>query len=118
MHYDKLVENAVFLVSKAQVKAANKQYSNVKNDYEITFDPDTSIVAVIVNYLKQCADNSVPGIRYDPTLIGNLMSVEKNMNVGNFFVIDSVDIIAIVKETGNLSELVSKTTQKPVCLGF
>jgi hypothetical protein len=52
MHYDKLVENAVFLVSKAQVKAANKQYSNVKNDYEITFDPDTSIVAVIVNYLK------------------------------------------------------------------
>jgi hypothetical protein len=46
------------------------------------------------------------------------MSVEKDMNVGNFFVIYSVDIIAIVKETGNLSELVSKTTQKPVCLGF
>lgn len=57
-HYDKLEENRVcillikqvYMISKAQIKAANKQYSNVQNDYEITFDNDTSIVAVMKIY--------------------------------------------------------------------
>lgn len=33
-------------------------------------------------------------------------------------VVDLVDIIAVVKETGPISELVSKTTQKPVFWGI
>jgi replication factor A1 len=27
----------VYLISRCQVKAANKQYSKIKNDYELTF---------------------------------------------------------------------------------
>ena len=45
-HFDTLVENGVYYISKGQIKAANKQYSNVKNDYEMTFDSDTSVTVV------------------------------------------------------------------------
>lgn len=36
----------VYFISKAQIKLARKQYSTVKNDYEISFDNNTQIELV------------------------------------------------------------------------
>ena len=45
-----LLTRQVYYISKAQIKAANKQYSNVQNEYEMTLEADTSIVPVSVFY--------------------------------------------------------------------
>ena len=37
MFYDMIQVGKVFLISNCQVKAANKQYSKLRNDYELTF---------------------------------------------------------------------------------
>jgi replication factor A1 len=41
--YDLLELDRVFYVSRCQLKAANKQYSKLENDYEMTFSNDTVI---------------------------------------------------------------------------
>ena len=44
LFYDMLVVDQVYIISKAQIKAANKRYSS--NDYEMTLDPSTDISLV------------------------------------------------------------------------
>lgn len=41
-----LMEHQVYDVSKGTIKVANKMYSNVANDYEMTIDMNTSISVV------------------------------------------------------------------------
>ena len=33
----------VYYISQAQLKAANKQYTSIKNDYEMTFSQNTTV---------------------------------------------------------------------------
>lgn len=51
MFYDLLVEGSVYLISKAAIKTANKQYSTVNNDYEMTIDTNTIISLVFKDLL-------------------------------------------------------------------
>ena len=44
--YDLLQENQVYYISKCRVVIAKKQFSNVNNDYELTFEKDTEIEKV------------------------------------------------------------------------
>jgi replication factor A1 len=46
MFYSILEEGQVYQISGCSLKAANKQFSNVKNDYEMTIDTNSSIVLV------------------------------------------------------------------------
>jgi replication factor A1 len=48
MFYDLLQENQAYLISKGTIKAANKQFSNVNNDYEMTLDVNTQIRMVFL----------------------------------------------------------------------
>jgi replication factor A1 len=45
-YYNVLQENKVFYISKAKVNIAKKQFSSLKNEYEITFERDTEIEEV------------------------------------------------------------------------
>lgn len=45
--YEVLQEGQVYYVSKARIGFAKKQFSNLSNDYEITFERDTEIEKVI-----------------------------------------------------------------------
>ena len=89
--------NKVYYVSKAAVKIAKKQYSNVQNDYEISFD-NSSLV-------EPCLEDSdsIPSIKYNFVPIQSITDFEKDTNI---------DVIGIVKECGDLAEIVSKTTQR------
>ncbi|KAF2088411.1 replication factor rfa1 [Saccharata proteae CBS 121410] len=97
MLYDVVQEGSVYYISNCSVKLAKKQFSNVNNDYELTFQND-SIVE------KAEDQDSVPQVRFNFTGIGDLQSVEPN---------STIDTIGILKEVGETSEITSKTTGKP-----
>lgn len=58
------------------MKQANKQYSHLKNDYELTFNHDTQVV--------ECLDGNigVPEIKYDFVKIKNIAEKETNSFIG------------------------------------
>lgn len=96
--YDLFQEGSVYYISSpCRVQIAKKQFSNLNNDYELTFERDTIV--------EKAEDQSnVPQIRFNFTSIGDLQSVEKDT---------TTDIIAVIKEVGQTSQITSKTTNKP-----
>jgi replication factor A1 len=96
--YEMLQEGGVFYISSpCQVKMAKKQFSQLNNDYELTFERDTKI--------EKAEDASdVPQVSYNFTSIGDLQSVEKDT---------TIDTVGILKEVGEVSEATSKATGKP-----
>jgi len=65
----------VFYISKGSLKTANKQYSSVKNDYEMYLNSDTAI--------ELCTDKcDLPTIQYNFINIGDLENVDKDTMVG------------------------------------
>ncbi|KAJ5355343.1 Replication factor A protein 1 [Penicillium cataractarum] len=98
MLYDLFQEGGVYYISSpCRVQIAKKQFSNVNNDYELTFERDTLVE-------KAEDQNDVPQIRFNFTTIGDLQSVEKDT---------TTDVIGILKEIGETSQIVSKGTGKP-----
>ncbi|KAF7719189.1 Replication factor A DNA-binding subunit [Penicillium ucsense] len=98
MLYDLFQEGGVYYISSpCRVQIAKKQFSNLNNDYELTFERDTLV--------EKAEDQSdVPQIRFNFTTIGDLQSVEKDT---------TTDVIGILKDIGETSQIVSKGTGKP-----
>ncbi|OOO04504.1 Replication factor-a protein 1 Rpa1 [Aspergillus oryzae] len=98
MLYDVFQEGSVYYISSpCGVKLAKKQFTNLNNDYELTFERDT-----VVEKAEDQAD--VPQIRFSFTTIGDLQSVEKDT---------TIDVIGVLKEVAEVSQIMSKTTNKP-----
>ena len=96
--YELLQEGQVYYISTpCRVQLAKKQFSNLPNDYELTFDRDTVIE-------KAEDQSSVPQVRFNFVNIQELQDVEKDA---------TVDVIGVLKEVQDVSQIVSKTTQKP-----
>lgn len=96
--YPLLKEGHVYYVSKAKVNIARKKFSNLSNEYEIAFDRDTQI--------SECADaNDVPDIKFNFTALDNLDGVEPKQ---------TCDVIGIVEQVGDVTEITSKASQKPI----
>lgn len=67
----------MYYFTKGNLKTANKQFSAVKNDYEITFTNDTSIIP--------CEDaQHLPSVQFDFVSIGDLENVNKDSIVGEW----------------------------------
>lgn len=96
--YDLFQENSVYYISSpCRVTFAKKQFSNLPNDYELHFEKDTSVE-------KAEEQDGVPQVRYNFTTISDLQSVEKDA---------TIDIIGVLKDIGETSQITSKTTSKP-----
>ena len=96
--YDLFQEGGVYYItSPCRVNMAKKQFSNLNNDYELMFERDT-----LVEKAEEQSD--VPQVRFNFTTISQLQNVEKDT---------TIDTIAILKEVGETSQIVSKTTSKP-----
>ncbi len=96
--YDIINEGSVYFISSpCRVQIAKKQFSNLSNDYELSFEKDTVVE-------KADEQNDVPQVRYNFTTIADLQSVEKDT---------TIDIVGILKDVGETSQIVSKTTSKP-----
>ncbi|KAF9887566.1 Replication factor A protein 1 [Aspergillus nanangensis] len=96
--YDLFQEGGVYYISSpCRVQIAKKQFSNLNNDYELTFERDTVV--------EKAEDQSdVPQVRFNFTTIGDLQSVEKDT---------TTDVIGVLKDAGEINQIVSKTTSKP-----
>lgn len=65
----------MYYFSKGTLKTANKQYTAVKNDYEITFTNETSVVP--------CDDaQHLPSVQFDFVSISDLENTPKDSIVG------------------------------------
>jgi replication factor A1 len=90
--YDMLEVDKVYYITKCTLKPANKQYSKLNNDYEMTVGNETVI--------QECTDASaIPAIKYNFVPINDIA----NMEAGGF-----VDVIGICKEAADLVNLTSK----------
>lgn len=94
--YETLTIDNVYYVSKATLKTANRQYSKIDNDYEMTFGNDTMI--------ETCHETeNMPRLTLNLTPLSDLI----NISPGTF-----VDLIAIVKSAGDMSSITVKSTNK------
>lgn len=65
----------MYYISKGQLKPANKQYSNIPNDYEMTLTNETTI--------QECTeDTEVPTVKYDFIPISDIAEKPKDTIVG------------------------------------
>ncbi|MCJ1429364.1 Replication factor A protein 1 [Sticta canariensis] len=96
--YNIFQEGGVYYISApCRVQMAKKQFSNLSNDYELTFETGTLVE-------KADEQSGVPQVRFNFTNIGDLQSVEKD---------STIDVIGILKEVSDTNQVVSKTTNKP-----
>ncbi|VBB75142.1 Putative Replication factor-A protein [Podospora comata] len=96
--YDVLQEGQVYYISApCRVQLAKKQFSNLPNDYELTFERDTVVE-------KAEDQSSVPQVRFNFCNIQELQSVEKDA---------TVDVLGVLKTVHEVSSITSKSTQKP-----
>ncbi|KAI9681120.1 MAG: Replication factor A protein 1 [Caeruleum heppii] len=96
--YDLFQEGSVYYISSpCKVQLAKKQFTNLNNDYELTFERETLVE-------KAEDQQDVPQIRFNFTNIGELQNVEKDT---------TIDTIGVLKEIGEVSQITSKTTSKP-----
>lgn len=96
--YDLFQEGSVYYISSpCRVQLAKKQFTNLPNDYELTFERDTIVE-------KAEDQDSVPQVRYNFTTIGDLQSVEKDT---------TIDVVGVLKEVAEVNQITSKSTSKP-----
>eukprot|EP01080_Neovahlkampfia_damariscottae_P007781 gene7781-12255_t len=95
--YDIFQEGMVFIISKGNLKNANRQFSSVNNDYEITLDEQS-----IIKPVKD--DSNIPHVKFSCLSIAEVKDVPENQ---------IVDVLVVVQTVGQLQELVAKSTNKP-----
>ncbi|VDM30217.1 unnamed protein product [Hydatigera taeniaeformis] len=98
--YDSVEVNKVYYVSKASLKPANKQFNTTNNDYEMTLNTDSQIVAC-----EDGEDVCVPSFSFNFVPIGKLDSYQPG---------DFVDIVGVVHDSGDVSTVNIKSSQREV----
>lgn len=74
-YYDMIEVDRVYYITKCQLKPANKQYSRLPNDYEMTLNNDTVI--------QECTDaDDIPTVKYNFIPISQIAELENNTAVG------------------------------------
>ncbi|XP_050069217.1 replication protein A 70 kDa DNA-binding subunit [Anopheles maculipalpis] len=94
-YYDMIEVDKVYFISKCQLKPANKQYSSLKNDYEMTMTNDT-----IVQECKD-VDGTMPEIQYNFVPISQIANMEPNA---------MVDVVGMCKEASEVVQFTAKTS--------
>lgn len=95
--YDIFQEGSVYYISSpCRVQLAKKQFSNLPNDYELTFEKDTLVE-------KAEDQENVPQVRYNFTTIGQLQDIDKD---------STIDVIGVLKEVAEVNQIESKSTGK------
>lgn len=96
--YDLLETGKVYYFSKASLKSANKLYSSLKNNYEMSLNNDTIITLCT-------EDVDLPQVQFNFVNIGDLENVNKDA---------LVDIIGVVKTAADVMQITTKATNRQV----
>ncbi|XP_078080799.1 replication protein A 70 kDa DNA-binding subunit [Mustelus asterias] len=97
--YFPLIElNKVYYVSKGTLKTANKQYTSVKNDYEMTFNNDTTVVP--------CDDvDDLPTVQFEFVPIDQLENKNKDT---------MLDVIGVCKSFDDVTKITVRSNNREV----
>lgn len=96
--FDLIEINKVYFITRGTIKTANKKFSNLNNDYELTLTADSQIFPC-----HNFDDSQMPALKFNFTQLNKVKDVD----------IDGVvDVIGICQTTGDLTNLISKTTRK------
>eukprot|EP00758_Cryptobia_borreli_P003317 Tbor_TRINITY_DN3683_c0_g1::TRINITY_DN3683_c0_g1_i1::g.262::m.262/K07466/RFA1, RPA1, rpa; replication factor A1 len=90
-----LAPDCVYVVSGGQVKNANKRFSNVNNEYEVTLDENTTIE------ICRDVDKLIPHQRYNFVPIGVLNKREPNT---------MCDVLGVITQIQDVTKIVQKST--------
>lgn len=92
--YEMIEVDKVYYITKCLLKPANKQFTKIKNDYEMTMGNDTAI--------QECVDVSdIPAVQYEFVPIKNIQELESNV---------LIDVIGVCKESGDIQTFNARTT--------
>ncbi|XP_043289884.1 replication protein A 70 kDa DNA-binding subunit isoform X2 [Venturia canescens] len=93
--YNMIEIGKVYYISRCALKPANKQFSTLKNQYEMTMTNDTEVVA--------CHDevDDIPAISFDFQPLSEVETKEKNT---------VMDVLGIVKSYDDVQTLVARNT--------
>ncbi|GAA5845759.1 hypothetical protein JCM9279_006100 [Rhodotorula babjevae] len=98
--YPILEEGKVFRISRARVNIAKKQFSNLANEYEITFENNTEVEPV-----NEAEEKDVPQVQFNFTQLAELTNIDKDA---------TCDVLGVVQDNGQVSEITAKATQKQI----
>lgn len=95
--YDMIENGKVYYISRATLKAANKQFNTLNNNFEMTLTSDSEIIP--------CHDTGtdIPAIQFNFVPISDIENKERNC---------ILDVLGIVKSAADLQILTSRTTGK------
>ncbi|KAG6456969.1 replication protein A 70 kDa DNA-binding subunit [Manduca sexta] len=93
--YDMIQVDNVYYISRCSLKTANKRFSTLKNDYEMSFTPETVVA--------ECTEDtsSMPGIQYDFIPINKIADKDPDT---------ILDVIGVCKFASDMQELTAKST--------
>ena len=97
-YYDMLEQGKVYYFTKGSLKTANKKFTNLKNDYEMSLNSDTLIE--LCN--EEC---QLPQLQFNFRKIQDIEQLNKDA---------LVDIIGIVKSATDVTQITTKSTNKQV----
>lgn len=95
--YDLIEVNNVYYISRCTLKTANKKFTSITHDYEMTFTDETQVIP--------CHEESgnIPSLSYDFMPLEKLSSLEPN---------SLVDVIGVCKSANEVQTLIARTTNK------
>ena len=70
--------NHVYYISKFNVKPANKQFTSIKHDYELSFNNDTQVIPCVED------TSDIPQVTYDFVTIADIEHVYAGKTIGEF----------------------------------
>lgn len=95
--YDLIEKDKVYYIGRGMVKPAQKKFSNLKNDYEITLTSNS--------FIKICNDVQMdaPVKRYKFINLETIANLETNT---------TIDVIAVIRSVGEIEQLINKKNGK------
>ncbi|XP_053208275.1 replication protein A 70 kDa DNA-binding subunit-like [Panonychus citri] len=95
-YFDMIQVGKIYTLAKASVKPANKKWSDVDHEYELTLHSDSIII-------PSDDDTSCPQINFHFVKIGQLEAVPAN---------STVDILGVCRDPGEMTTIMSKNLGK------
>lgn len=95
--YDMLELNRVYLLSRCAVKPANKKFTTIPHDFELTLNPDSQVVPSTED------DNSIPQLTFNFTPLSALKDIAPD---------SFVDIVGVCKSATDVQTLRARSTNR------
>ncbi|XP_071499912.1 replication protein A 70 kDa DNA-binding subunit-like [Diadema antillarum] len=97
--YDLMEIGKVYFLSRGSLKPANRQYTSINNEYELTLNNDTAIEPCVEE------DVSIPSVQFDFKSIGTLEDTPED---------SMIDVIGVCKSVSDVSSVTIKSSNREV----